>query len=146
MPFLIPSRLIEFEYLGGSTDNSEYENLARGYQHEIDLAFFVTNFNYSKEDYYQLTPRERAFILKAWESKLVTDTTHLRNAVLNAISNAFKKKGSRFVDLWKKKSKPVDMEIVTENIRIVNKLEEDKSWVDKIYQANGMKRPQRQEG
>lgn len=140
MPFLVPSQLIEFEYLGSSKSDTEYDKLARDYTHDIDLAFFVTNFNYSKEDYYQLTPRERAFIMKAWESKLVADTTHLRNAVMNAVSNAMRKKGSRFIDLWKKIQKPADMEVVKTHIKIIEELEQDKSWVDKIYEANGMRR------
>lgn len=143
MPFLIPSQLIKFEYLVGDSGNEKQEDLARNYQNEIDLAFFVTNFNYSKEEYHQLTPKERAFIMKAWENKLVSDTKHIRNAVLNAINNAFRKKSSRFIDLWKKE-RPVDIEVAQAQIKLVEKLETNKKWVDKIYEANGMKRPKKE--
>lgn len=139
MPFFVPSRLIEFEYLGG--DDGEVDEEARAYQSDMDLAFFVTNFGYSKSDYNELTPRERAFIMKAWENKLVADTTHLRNAVANAVSNVMRKKGTRFVELWKKAPKAADVEVAKAQIALVEKLEsEDKSWIDKIYAANGMKR------
>lgn len=119
--------------------------MAGDYQNEIDLAFFVTNFNYTKEDYYQLTPKEKAFIMKAWESKLVSDTTHLRNAVLNAVGNSMRGKGKKFTDLWQKKRAKLDKEVAYENLRIVEELEKesDKSWVDKIYQANGMRKPKK---
>ncbi|NBI08247.1 hypothetical protein D3Z33_15410 [Senegalia massiliensis] len=147
MPFFIPSQLVEFEYLGGGERDLEYEKLAKDYQKEIDFAFFVTNFNYTKEDYLDLTPKEKMFIMKAWETKLVSDSTHMRNAVLNAVNNAMRKKNKKFVDLWKKKQKKLDKELARNNLKIVQKLEKDndKSWVEKIYKANGMKKPQRKE-
>lgn len=87
------------------------------------------------------------FIMKAWETKLVSDSTHMRNAVLNAVNNAMRKKSKKFVDLWKKKQKKLDKELAHDNLKIVQKLEKenDKSWVEKIYKANGMKKPQRKE-
>lgn len=145
MPFFIPSRLIDFEYLGGNVEpDEEYNELAKEYQSDIDFAFFVVNFNYSKDDYLALTPREKAFIMKAWEGKMVSDSTHTRNAFLNAYANANRKKGAKFNDLWNKKPKKLDKEVATENLRIVEDIEKesDKSWVDKIYAVNGMKKPQ----
>ena len=148
MPFSIQSRLIEFDYLGsddGSIQDLEYQEMARDYRKEIDFAFFVTNFNYSKADFEELTPKEVLFIMKAWETKLVSDTTHLRNATLNAIGNAMRKKNKKFTDLWNKKRKKLDMEYAKANLEGVIKLENEqgKSWVDKIYRVNGLKRPQR---
>lgn len=66
----------------------------------------------------------------------------MRNAVLNAVSNALRKKNARFRELWKKIQAPVDMELAKENIRIVAEIEEKegKGWVDKILQANGIRR------
>ncbi len=130
--------------MGGESD-PEYEREARNYQNEIDLAFFVVNFGYSKSDYNALTPLEKAFILKAWEAKLVSDTTYQRNAVLNAVSNAFRKKGKRFIPLWKKKQKKINKEIAKDNLKLVESMEKEngKSWVDFVYKANGIKRVKR---
>lgn len=66
----------------------------------------------------------------------------MRNAVLNAVSNALRKKNARFRELWKKIQAPVDMELARENLRIVTEIEEKegKGWVDKILQANGIRR------
>ena len=66
----------------------------------------------------------------------------MRNAVLNAVSNALRKKNARFREMWKKIQAPVDMELAKENIRIVAEIEEKegKGWIDKILQANGLKR------
>jgi len=104
------------------------------------FAFFAVNFGYTKADYEALTPRDMAFIYKAWENKIVSDTTHLRNAVLNAVSNALRKKGSKFRDLWQKKAKKVNQEMVDENLEIMKQVEEKegKTWVEKLYKANGL--------
>lgn len=120
----------------------EFAKIAEPYQKDMDFAFFVVNFGYSKEDYYQLTQREAAFIRKAWEEKLVSDNTLLRNAVINAVSNALRKKNSRFKELWKKNQQPVDKYKAEENLKIVHEIEEKegKSWIDKIWKANGLKR------
>lgn len=62
--------------------------------------------------------------------------------MLNAVSNALRKKNARFREMWKKIQAPVDMELAKENIRIVAEIEEKegKGWVDKILQANGIRR------
>ncbi len=147
MPFFIPSRLIEFEYLGGNDSeiDHEYEELAKDYQKEIDFAFFVTNFQYTKADYEQLTPKEIAFIMKAWETKVVNDTTLMRNSVLNAVSNAMRGKGKKFTELWNKKRAVLNEEVAHKNLEIVESLEkdDDKTWVDLVYAANGMRVPSR---
>ena len=67
----------------------------------------------------------------------------MRNAVLNAVSNAMRKKSVKFVDLWKRKQQPADMEIVEAHLEIINKniADEGKSWVDLVYQANNMTKP-----
>ncbi len=97
------------------------------------------NFGYSRRDYYELTPTEKAFILKAYENKVVTDTTLLRNAVKNAVDNAFRKKGRRFMPLWKKAGTKKDKDAEKNMIEIIKRSEEieGKSWVAKIYAAQG---------
>lgn len=74
--------------------------------------------------------------------------THLRNAVLNAISNANRKKNKRFIDLFKKKQAKADVEYNKNAMEIVLELEEKegKSWVDKVYQRAGQRKPQKNRG
>lgn len=141
MPFFLPGRLIELQYLHGDPD-PEYEKIAEPYRKDIDFAFFAVNLGYSKRDYEELTPREAVFIRKAWEDKTVSSSTLLRNAVLNAVSNALRKKNARFRELWRKIQAPVDKVQEQENIRVVLEIEgkEGKGWIDKVLIANGIKR------
>lgn len=116
--------------------------MAEPYRDVMDFAFFAVNFHYSKSDYEALTPTEKVFIFKAWEDKAVSDSTIIRDTVLNAISNAFRKKNSRFRKLWKKIQKKSDKEKAKEDLAIVYEIEkkEGKDWIDKILKANGIKR------
>lgn len=146
MPFSIQSRLIEFEYLGGGNEEPdlEYQEMAESYQNVIDFAFFVTNFNYTKSDYEALTPKDKMFIMKAWETKLVSDTTHIRNSVLNAVNNSMRKKNSKFSDLWKKKQKSLDVDKVKDDLAIINEIEKGgKSWVELVYLKAGKTVPKK---
>ena len=49
------------------------------------------------------------FIAKAYEDKVVNDSTIMRDAVANAVGNIFRKKGKGVVQLWKHREK-VDKE------------------------------------
>lgn len=141
MPFFLPGRLINFEYfVDGEEPDKEYQGLAKQFQSEIDFAFFAVNFKYSKRDYEELTPCEKAFIYKAWENKTVNDTQHIANAVNNAIANANRKKGKKAIPLWKKKQKRLNKETAMENLELIQNVEkqEGKAWVDAIYKANGL--------
>ncbi|MEY8536597.1 hypothetical protein AALH30_24265 [Blautia pseudococcoides] len=108
----------------------------------------MVNFGYSKSDYEILTPCEKAFIYKAWENKVVSDSTVLRDAVLNAISNSLRKKNKRFIRLWKKKQKKANKDVVKENLHVIEEAEkkEGKRWVGLIYQTNGLTPPGRKGG
>lgn len=113
-----------------------------------DFAFFVVNFNYTRRDYDQLTELEKAFIYKAYENKIVNDSSYARNAHLNAIVNANRKKNKKFIDLFKPKPKKADKEYnknAMESI-IQTEAKEGKSWVDKIYSAIGRKKPTKKGG
>ena len=94
----------------------------------------------SRADYESLTPSEKAFITKAYENKVVFETNMIADAVNNAVANAFRKKGASPKPLWKKKPKHGD----TDELKAAwakGSRENDKSWVEKIYSANGnMKR------
>lgn len=68
------------------------------------------------------------------------------NAVFTAVYNVNRKKGKRALKLWKKsKVRKADMDTVQENLSIACEVEalEGKSWVDLIYQRNGLKKPER---
>ena len=105
MPFFLPDELVQFQYF--ETDEPDIK--AGPYRHEIDLAFFVVNFGFSKRDYLDLTTRERAFIYKAWEDKVVRESQLSYDATFLAIANFFRKKGKSIKKLWeKKKTRRVD--------------------------------------
>ncbi|MGM0239865.1 phenylalanine racemase [Enterococcus sp. AZ103] len=111
----------------------------------MDLAFFVVNFGYTKEEYQQLTETEKLFIQKEYERKTINDATYMRDAVFNAVSNALRKKGAKFQELFKKKQSKADVEFNESAVDVVLSLEErdGKSWVDKVYAANGLRKPMR---
>lgn len=114
--------------------------MAKPYGDVMDFAFFAVNLGYSKADYNELTETEKAFIYKAWEDKVVSESTTIRNSVLNAVSNAFRKKNTKFKKLWKKKQEKADKELVNNNLKIVREVEEKegRDWIKRIYAANGI--------
>lgn len=118
-----------------------YDREAEPYRKEIDFAFFAVNFGYTKMDYEALTPKEKSFIYKAWETKLVSDTTFIYNAVFTATYNVNRQKRKRALKLWKKaKVQKADMDLIQENMKIIKAVEkkEGKTWVEAIYVANGL--------
>ena len=142
-PFFLPSRLVEFEYLGGEAD-PEYSEIAEPYSKELEFAFFAANFGYSKKDYEALTPVERALLRKAWEDKVVSDSYAIYNAAYTATYNVNRKKGKKALKLWKKnrRAHKADKENAMNDLKIVQEIEEKegKGWVDKIYKAAGLRR------
>lgn len=116
--------------------------MAAPYHAEIEFAFFAANFGYSKRDYLELTDLDKQFLYKAWENRTVAAGTHIRDAVLNALTNSFRKKGKRFIKLWKKRPKKADMEKIQQNFDTIKEIEKrEAGWIDRIYKANGLKRP-----
>lgn len=73
---------------------------------------------------------------------MVSDVYNIYNAVYTANYNLNRKKGKKPMKLFKKKQKKADMRVVEQNFDIVKNVEkkEGKSWVQKIYEANGLKR------
>lgn len=74
----------------------------------------------------------------------MSDTTFIYNAVFTAMYNVNRKKNKRALKLWRKaKVQKADMEVIHDNLRIIKEVEEreGKSWIDLIYQKNGMKKP-----
>lgn len=122
--------------------------MAKDYSNEIDFAFFAVNFNYSKSDYEELTPKEKSFIYKAWEDKVVRESTLLNNAVYNAIANSQRKKGKKYQKLWKKRVKGINKDIAFNNEEIIKNIEkrDGKGWVDKLHKAVGIKLSKKKRG
>ena len=110
----------------------------------MEFAWFAVNLGYSRQDYSQLTQTDIVFIRKAYENKLVSETNAIRNAVYNAVGNAFRKKGKPFADLWKKRPKHGDKKVKEKAMQTILEIEKTETgWIDLIYKANGMKKPER---
>lgn len=90
----------------------------------------------------ELTPAEKRFLLKAYEEKVVSDSTLLAAAVANAVGNVLRKKGKKPKKLWQKCHRHADQQERQRIVEAAKKIEatEGKAWVDLIYQANGMRR------
>ena len=129
-----------FSYFGRAEEPPDPER--ENYCKAADFAFFAVQFGYTKADYEALTGTEKAFILKAYEEKVVSDSNLLAGAVLNAISNAFRKKGKPFQKLWKKKPKRANREQQQATISevLAADAKQGTAWIDAIYAANGRKR------
>ncbi len=114
--------------------------MARPYRDDMDFAFFAVNFGYSKRDYLELTPREKAFIFKAYETRSVSWITGIRDAVFNALINAFRKRRKKTIPLFRKVSQKADIKTVSDDMKLIQQIESnqnEKSWIQKIYEANG---------
>ena len=97
----------------------------------------------------ELTPAEKRFLLKAYEEKVVSDSTLLAAAVANGktttagkLGSLLRKKGKKPKKLWQKCPQHADQQERQRIVEAAKKIEatEGKAWVDLIYQANGMRR------
>lgn len=98
------------------------------------------NLGYSKADYNALTPIEMAFIRKAYEDRVVFESTVLRDAVMNANYNINRKKGKPFKKLWTRivKLTKSDKTVQKKNVDLIQKIEKKETgWVRRLYEANG---------
>ena len=146
MWFFLPQRLVGFEYFSYSSDK-QYQEEARDFKYEIDLAFFVANFGYSKKEFDELSEREIAFIRKAWESQQVSNLMNIYNACFTAFYNVNRKKGKRALSpIRKPKIKLANKDEVNINLSIIKENEEleGRGWIDRILQANGFKRKKKE--
>lgn len=133
MPFFLPSRLVKLEYLTGEPD-TEYERIAEPYHDDLDFAFFVVEFGYTRADYDALTPRQIAFIRRAWESREVRRTSLINMAVNNSLANSHRKKGKPYIKLWQKQES-FDVDKAKDGVRIVEEIEkrDGKGWIKKLW-------------
>lgn len=123
--------------------------MAEPYRKDMNFAFFAVNFGYSKAEYEALTWKEKAFIYKAWEDKIVRDSYNMYNAMFTAAYNVNRPKRRRALKLWRKASvRKANMDVVRETMSIIHEVEakEGKSWIEAVYAANGMQVPGREEG
>jgi len=121
--------------------------LAQPFLDEMELAFFVVEIGMSKSEYESLTETEKLFIKKRYEQKFINDTIWMRNAMLNAVSNALRKKNQKFRDLFPKKQHKADKEYNKNAIEVINRIEkrDGKGWVDLVYKRAGIKKPRKKE-
>ena len=117
--------------------------MAEPFRNEIDFAFFVVNFGYTKDDYESLTKREIAFIKKAWENKLTFESSIINRAVHTAVYNVNRGKGKRAMELWDRarhqeitKDRSAGYKSLISHIE-TREREKGKDWVKRLYQANG---------
>ena len=68
--------------------------------------------------------------------------------MLTAFYNLNRQKGKNPLKLWKKKPKKIDKEEYQNNIKIIEDMEkrDGKSWVYKIYKANGFDKRMKKKG
>ena len=83
----------------------------------MDFAFFAVNLGWSLEDYHQITPIQRLFILKEWERKVVRDSDMLKHAVELAIANVHRGRGKAYIQLWRRKSEEGDVPVTYDEAR-----------------------------
>ena len=116
--------------------------LARDFSYEKDLAFFVVHFHMTPAEFGMLTEKEKMFIRKEHENKLISDTTWTRNAVLNAEANLNRKKHKRFIELFPKKPTKVDKEYNENAVKIIEEMDRNngQGWIERILKATGMKK------
>ena len=79
--------------------------MAKPYLEDMDFAFFVVNFGYTKKDYLALTPREKAFIYKAYENKTISTSTMIREQYSMQRAIYIVKRAVRSVSCGKRNSK-----------------------------------------
>ena len=102
--------LVGYEYFEPAPENPEYDAKAALFKDELDFAWFVVKFGWSKDQYNQLTPVERLFIKKQHETELVERQRILQSTFELAIGNVLRKKGKKYKKLFKKIKKMADEE------------------------------------
>lgn len=105
----------------------------------------MVHIGLTRAQFEDLTETEKMFIRKEHEAKFISDTTWMRNAVLNAEINANRKKTKPFVDLFPKKQSRADLDYNENAMKNIIEMEKKKgkSWVDKIYEKLKMKSPKK---
>ena len=121
------------------------QELAKPFQDERELAFFVVRVGMSVSEYRSLTEAEKMFIRKEYESNFIYQMTWFRNAVQNAEYNVNRGKNKKYKDLFPRKPQKADKEYNENAIKTILEMEKEKGkgWVALIYKRNGMKTPKK---
>lgn len=111
--------------------------MAKSYRDDIDFAFFVVEFGFSRQEYEELTERQIHFIRKAWENREVRQTNLINMAVSNALANLHRKKGKPPIPLWKKPAS-FDVSKAKDGVKVIEEIEarDGKGWIQKLWAAN----------
>lgn len=120
--------------------------MAEPYRRQLNYAYIAANLGYSKLEYYDLTPLELALLPRAIEQRTVGNIYAMYRACYAAFYNVLRKKGKRALKpITKGRVQRADMEVVRENIEIARQViaQEGDAWVARVYQANGLRRPQK---
>jgi len=133
LPFFLPGRLADLQYLGGEDDDG-FAQAVKGHEYDHDFAFFVVNFGWSIDDYEKITLKQKTLIIRAWEDRLVADSNMLASAVTVGTANANLKRGKSPLKLWRKRPKIADNDQARLDVDQILQAErlKGKSWVQKI--------------
>ena len=105
--------LVDYEYFEPAPENPEYDKKAALFSEEMDFAWFVAKFGWSKAEYNQITPVERRFIKKEYESDTVERQALMQSTFELAIANVMRKKGKKYKKLFKRIKKIADDQPLT---------------------------------
>lgn len=113
MRFFLPSRYRRFSYLSGQSEEQTKTGEELGaHSATLDFAFFRIRAGVTYDEYRNSTRAELVLIAYEWEQSRIFENTITRNAIINAIANTHRKRGARFIDLWK----PVQQKATAEEI------------------------------
>lgn len=91
----------------------------------------------------ELTELEKLFIMKAWENKVVRDSSLVNRAFYNAYVNANRKKNTRAIPLWSEKPKKLtekEKAKYVDTLKEIKKVQEEEGidWVKMLYSNLGI--------
>lgn len=111
---------------------------------DIDFAFFAAELGYTRRQYEELTPRDKAFIRKAWEDRIVRETNTLHSVIYSAVLYTKPKKSGRlrkFKPFWKKNAPKATEEMKQEALQLeAREKEKGFAWINKILRGRAGRR------
>ena len=108
--------LTEYEYFEPAPYDPHYKHISSYFKNELDFAYFVVKFGWTREQYDSLTEVERLLILKQIETETVQEQEKLQATFELAISNVMRKKGKKYRKLFKRvKKKLKDEQPITKD-------------------------------
>lgn len=100
----------------------------------MDFAFFAINLHYTLDDYKKLTPRQKMFIYKAYENKIMSDIGNMYHACFTAFYNVNRPKRKKALKLFRKsKTKQASIQERIEAFELLETTNDD-AWLKFINQ------------